>query len=1363
VTTVTSGNGLPAHEVQWTDSAGLPRSAVMVNQSASGPGYLYSLTYQYNGDSRVCAGTGITGYPGDGFVENHNTQGSDNNSLDDSTPGTTTLLLNGNSHLIIQYSMPTYQVLGETIPTTICWLFADGRSNPIFALSQDARATAGNLGADTRSPYGSLNFDGTSDGSSDLGGASYGDTLKFVTLAANPEEVTGLSGWIDSQANTIPYAMEWINPAEVNAEMGHVATVPITVQDQGSDRDLNSTLDPRTSKAPNGPMIPYGPTLVNGANGPDAWAFQLLDYILHPDYDGDTQGAGASVQASYAKLAWGSNFGKLGGYNNGNNSLNSTQYSQHYNSGANILTGTRVNGMLLAYSVFEVLGAHNGSYTNGAVGQTVVQMQNVTQAAFTATIGTVAATGPAGVGNATNATITYSPAGFNPTFATWEITALTNTVNATLTVPTNYPLDHPIFLVDGYNTNQIPASIAVGPGLTNAGVDYFATLDTNSHRLWLTVNRSVTNALNLVVKYSFPSSQPAPVVSSFSPTSGLVGTAVTITGQNLTNATVVTFNGVAVASFTIVSATKITTTVPAGTATGPVAVTTPGGTVASTASFTVTTPAPTITSFTPTTGPVGTSVVITGANLTGATAVAFNGVAATTFTVNSATQITTTVPTGATTGELSASTPGGTGHSTTSYTVTVAVPAITSFSPTSGPLGTSVVITGSNLTGATAVTFNGEAATSFTVNSAAQVTAVVPVGATTGKISVTTTGGTAQSTTSFAVTSTPAFINGAFIKGANLPWLDGQYDHDIGTNEVNGYLCAYNATHMNQYLASLHGMGITVVRLWLNENKQGLLLDASGNVTNLQSLFLTNLDNIVKIAGTNGVSLYLTLNQGDSDWVLNPTRQASYIKYAVTPLATRYKGNPNLFGFDVMNEIDGVVQGDGATWTQARAYVSAAVSAIHTADSTRLATCSVGYVPAWPELTELTGLGLDFYDFHDYEDVPTFPNAASLGLDKPVFIGECGQGAADTTYTDAVQSNCMLNFLNQAARGGYAGVSIWSYQYPGCPYDALPMVNPDGTWRSVCYTIQSWNYQPAPVLNSFSPATGAPGAAVVITGQNLTNATAVSLNGTTAAFTVNAATQITLTVPSGATSGPLSVTTPGGTIQSTNSFLVQAPAANLPIYVDGLVNGFLDYSWATNVNDYNSSPVYAGTYSISVTASAYTALSLYHADFSMAPYASLGFWINGGTLGASGLQVMGVTNVSTSQYAASTYNLPPLPANTWTQFNIPLSALGVANVTNCQGFWFWPTTSGATTFYVDSVQLNVARPPALSLQTLAKPTGSVLIQLSGLSGQSYWLQTSTNLSNWITISTNQLVSASLSITNLLNPAVSREYWRVVMP
>src|SRR5207245_2696895 len=82
------------------------------------------------------------------------------------------------------------------------------------------------------------------------------------------------------------------------------------------------------------------------------------------------------------------------------------------------------------------------------------------------------------------------------------------------------------------------------------------------------------------------------------------------------------------------------------------------------------TPAPTITSFTPTSGPVGTPVTITGTNFTGASAVRFNGTSAN-FTATSSTSISATVPSGATTGPLSVTTPGGTATSASSFTVAV--------------------------------------------------------------------------------------------------------------------------------------------------------------------------------------------------------------------------------------------------------------------------------------------------------------------------------------------------------------------------------------------------------------------------------------------------------------------------------------------------------------------------------------------------------------------------------------------------------------------------------------------------------------------------------------------------------------------
>jgi hypothetical protein len=78
---------------------------------------------------------------------------------------------------------------------------------------------------------------------------------------------------------------------------------------------------------------------------------------------------------------------------------------------------------------------------------------------------------------------------------------------------------------------------------------------------------------------------------------------------------------------------------------------------------------PSITSFKPTSGSVGAGVAITGKSLTGASAVAFGGVAAT-YKVKSGTAITATVPSGAKTGKITVTTKAGTATSSSSYTVT---------------------------------------------------------------------------------------------------------------------------------------------------------------------------------------------------------------------------------------------------------------------------------------------------------------------------------------------------------------------------------------------------------------------------------------------------------------------------------------------------------------------------------------------------------------------------------------------------------------------------------------------------------------------------------------------------------------------
>ena len=71
------------------------------------------------------------------------------------------------------------------------------------------------------------------------------------------------------------------------------------------------------------------------------------------------------------------------------------------------------------------------------------------------------------------------------------------------------------------------------------------------------------------------------------------------------------------------------------------------------------------------------------------------------------------------------------------------------------------------------------------------------------------------------------------------------------------------------------------------------------------------------------------------------------------------------------------------------------------------------------------------------------------------------------------------------------------------------------------------------------PSAGKVGALVKILGNGLTSATAVSFNGVAAAFTVQSKTLITATVPAGATTGLVTVTTPIGALKSNMKFIVR--------------------------------------------------------------------------------------------------------------------------------------------------------------------------------------------------------------------------------
>ncbi len=139
----------------------------------------------------------------------------------------------------------------------------------------------------------------------------------------------------------------------------------------------------------------------------------------------------------------------------------------------------------------------------------------------------------------------------------------------------------------------------------------------------------------------------APVITSFTPTSGGPNTHVTINGSHFTNVTAVSFGGTAAKSFTVISDNQMTADVATGSS-GNISLTGPGGT-GSAAGFTFTGP-PVISSMAPLSGPIGSTVTITGtgfSTIAASNVVYFGAVKATVITATP-TVLTVKVPIGAT-------------------------------------------------------------------------------------------------------------------------------------------------------------------------------------------------------------------------------------------------------------------------------------------------------------------------------------------------------------------------------------------------------------------------------------------------------------------------------------------------------------------------------------------------------------------------------------------------------------------------------------------------------------------------------------------------------------------------------------------
>jgi hypothetical protein len=667
-----------------------------------------------------------------------------------------------------------------------------------------------------------------------------------------------------------------------------------------------------------------------------------------------------------------------------------------------------------------------------------------------------------------------------------------------------------------------------------------------------------------------------PSITSLNPTSGPVGTSVTITGANFgatQSASTVTFNGTT-ASPTAWSATSITVPVPPGATSGNVIVTV-GGLVSNGLPFTVI-PPPLITSLNPVAGRVATSVMITGTNFgatQGTSTVTFVGTvgnnAVATPTSWSNTSVVVPVPSGATTGNIVLQTNGG--FSSAAFTVT---PTISNVSPPFGPVGASLSISGSNFgtSGVDTITFNGTP-TYVTALIDTGLTVTVPSGAATGPL-VVTVGGSPSNPVNFTVTpvtitsisptsgpvGTPVTITGTnfgpaqgsgtvtfsnvvatptswsqtsivVLVPAGVPAASTVTVNSVGTvsNGVNFNLSPPTITSLNPP-SGLFGTSVTITGKNFG-GAQGLsTVSFNGTALGVASWSDASIVTFIPNGATSG-PFVVTTSSGTSNGVsftvippptitgLSPTSGAAGTPVTITGTsfaATQGTGTVSFNG----------TSATPTSWSDTSISVTvpagATTGAVVVSRNSSVSSNGVNFtvVPPPPSITSLS------------------PPAAAVGALVVISGANFGlpQGTSTVTFNGTP--------AGPIATTGWSSVNI-TVQVPAGATTGNVVVTVGGVASNgVLFTVT-----PPPNVTSLSPASGPVGTAVTIAGSNFgatQGFSAVIFNGTTAKPASWSDTSITVPVPAGATTGNV-VVDANGVNSNGVSFTVIPPAAGIKL------------------------------------------------------------------------------------------------------------------------------------------------------------------------------------------------------------------------
>lgn len=621
-----------------------------------------------------------------------------------------------------------------------------------------------------------------------------------------------------------------------------------------------------------------------------------------------------------------------------------------------------------------------------------------------------------------------------------------------------------------------------------------------------------------------------PKINGISPSSGTPGTPVTLTGSGFGAAPGSVWFGSVQASITSWTTTSIDTIVPPGVTSSSLVVNA-SGIDSNNPGFSI--PRPTVDSFFPLSGRYGNSITITGTNfgtINAPATVKFNGTPATAASTWTNTTIVAAVPTGASTGPITV-TPSFNGPT---FTV-IPPPSISQLSPNTGPSNTVVTITGVGFgspQGTSTITFNGVNATPTSWNNTT-IVVPVPAGATTGNV-VITAGGQVSPGVSFTVAAAPSIsslIPNTGAAGTSVTIAGNNFGSSQGSSVVrfNGIaadISNWSNTSINAVAPAAVSTGPVTVTVSAQASN-GVTFTAvttgtlSGSIT--RSSDGSNVNGaLVEALQDGGVKFSANSNSGGSYSISNIDRGTYDLRVSASSLGSALR--------------NAIVVPAGQTTTQSFSLSSAGsiTGVVTQADGTTpISGATVKVFVGSAAGTGATSNGSGTYTINDLNADTYNVQASAAGYVSKTknSVLVAGGSSATANFSLFTPGNGPINYAYDEL-GRLIAVSDATGDTAIYAYDAVGNI----------LSIQRRNSSDVSII-SFTPSSGLVGSSVTISGTGFSSTPSqntVQFNGTAATVSSSTANQIVAVVPSGATSGTISVTSPAGSVASQASFTVLA-------------------------------------------------------------------------------------------------------------------------------------------------------------------------------------------------------------------------------